>query len=174
MYRKTGVLQVRQRSSKPNSGRLPAKTKSDILISARSTSDEERPERRRTELDDIALEISHEISRHEEASSGEEVAHSRKGKNTKKGKKKKKKKKKPPEPIKFDFRKFKFVEEVDDKYVMEYTLTPDEIMSYRKNHFQIEREPIIEVRETKSSELKEEFGTYCGVKKTIKNWLYWT
>lgn len=171
MYRNKGVLQVRQRSSKPKSGRLPAKTKSEILISARTTSEgDERLQKRRTELDDVALEISQEINRHEEATSGGDVVHKVKG--IKKGKKKKKKK--TPEPIKFDFRKFKFVEEVDDKYVMEYALTPDEIMNYRKNHFQIERVPKIEVRETKSSELKEEFGTYCGVKKTIKNWLYWT
>lgn len=170
MHRDMGILQIRQHSSKPDA-RLPAKIKSDILHSSRTSGEEKPPQKRRTELDDIAMEISNELERNEEVSRGGGVI--RKVKDAKKNKQKKKKKKKP-EPIKFDFRKFKYVEPVDDEYVMEYALTPDEIMNYRKNHFQIERDPRIEVRDTKSSELKEEFGTYCGIKKTIKNWLYWT
>lgn len=155
-----------------------------ILITARSSGEERTQKRRTTELDDVALEISHEIDRKEAATRGGDSPAAGKGGGTggtRKGKKgarrgsgkNKKKKKKKHEPIKFDFRKFKFVEEVDDKYVMEYRLTRDEIMSYRKNHFHLERDPKIAVRETKSSELKEEFGTYCGAKKTIKNWLFW-
>lgn len=69
--------------------------------------------------------------------------------------------------------KFKFVEPIDDDHVMEYGLSEQEIMNYRRRHFKVENPPIFEVRTNKTSEMKEEFGTYCGIKKTIKNWLYW-
>lgn len=150
--------------------------RSDILVSARSPASEEQLQKRRTELDDVAMEISNSINRREEAAAaaaaGEEAA-VRKHLGSRKRKKHKKKRKKKKEPVKFKLGKFKFIEEVDDHYVMEYGLTLDEIMTYRKNHFHLDREPEIMVRETKSSEMKEEFGTYCGVKKTIKNWLFW-
>ncbi len=128
--------------------------------------------RKTTELDQIAQELRQELNRTDMALKiSTIVSEANQGRTSKKKKKKKKTKKK--EPIKFELVKFKFVEPVDDNYVMEYGLPPDEIMDYRKNQFHIERDPKILIRETKSSELKEEFGTYCGVKKTIKNWLYW-
>lgn len=84
-----------------------------------------------------------------------------------------KKKKAAKKVVRFELAKCKFTRRVDDDFVMEYRLRPEDIMKYRKNHFHVFKEPRIEVRATKTSELKEEFGNYCGVKKSIKNWLYW-
>lgn len=91
-----------------------------------------------------------------------------------KGKTKHKGKKKKKGPIKAELTKFKFVEEIDKDHIMEYGLSEDEIMSYRKHNFKLSKPPIYEVRTTKSSEMKEELSSYCGKnRKTIKNWLYW-
>lgn len=173
-------------SAAPNALQPSQSMKSDVVTAARSPTREEGPQKRRSELDDVAMEISNSLDR-KQAKEAKEAKEAKVPKvattdqpeaptkpfRSKKDKKKKKKKKKKKEPTHFELRNFKFIEEVDDQYVMEYRLTLDEIMEFRKNHFQLEKEPKIMVRDTKASELKEEFGTYCGVKKTIKNWLYW-
>ncbi|KAL6958497.1 hypothetical protein U1Q18_051078 [Sarracenia purpurea var. burkii] len=88
-------------------------------------------------------------------------------------KKKRSRTHKPKPKVKAQLAKHKFVESVDDQHIMEYGLTKEEIMNYRKHRFNISNQPLVEVKMNKTAEMKEEFGTYCGIKKTIKNWLYY-
>lgn len=54
-----------------------------------------------------------------------------------------------------------------------FVLTPEEKMYLRRQHFRIHAEPVIPVQPTKTSELKEEFSSYCGRRAKIRNWLFY-
>lgn len=54
-----------------------------------------------------------------------------------------------------------------------FVLTPEEKMYLRRQHFRIHTDPRIPVQATKSSELKEEFSSYCGRRAKLSNWLYY-
>lgn len=58
-------------------------------------------------------------------------------------------------------------------YVMEYRLLFDKIFQISKNRFNLQKEPKIEITPTKTQDLRDEFSSYCGQKKTIKNWLFY-
>lgn len=92
-----------------------------------------------------------------------------------KKRKRKKKKKKVEKKIRtFAVRKQKTTIPVEDSnYVMEYSLTWDQIYQMSKNHFDHSRLPRIEIAMNKSADLRDEFSSYCGQKKTIKNWLFY-
>lgn len=53
-----------------------------------------------------------------------------------------------------------------------FVLTPEEKMQLRRRNFRIHTQPIIRVQSTKSSELKEEFNSYCGQRQKVRNWLF--
>lgn len=89
-------------------------------------------------------------------------------------KKRKPKKKAEYKKKTFPVRQFKGtipVEQTD--FVMEYTLSWDQVFEVSKNKFKIDRNPKIEVHVTKTSDMRDEFSSYCGRKKTIKNWLFY-
>lgn len=90
----------------------------------------------------------------------------------KKPKKKKnhKKNKKEAYPV----RKFRVRIPVEDSnYVMEYGLLFEKIFEVSRNRFDLLRNPRIEVMPNKTQDLRDEFSSYCGQKKTIKNWLFY-
>lgn len=64
----------------------------------------------------------------------------------------------------------------DTDYVMEYSLLFDKIFEVSRNRFDLNKNPRIEVAANKTQDLRDEFSSYCGQKKTIKNWLFyvWT
>ncbi len=93
-------------------------------------------------------------------------------KQQRKSKKKRKttKKHKKPYPVR------KFTGQIpvqDSDYVMEYTLHDDRIYELSKNRFDLYKNPIFEVAPNKTQDLRDEFSSYCGQKKTIKNWLFY-
>ncbi|KAK7584125.1 hypothetical protein V9T40_005088 [Parthenolecanium corni] len=83
--------------------------------------------------------------------------------------KKPNKKKKDTYPV----RKFKVKIPVEDSnYVMEYSLLFDKIFEVSRNKFDLNKNPKFEVAQNKTQDLRDEFSSYCGQKKTIKNWLF--
>ncbi|KAK7584124.1 hypothetical protein V9T40_005087 [Parthenolecanium corni] len=93
---------------------------------------------------------------------------------SKKKRKKKKKKKKIEKVGTFSIRKYRTtIPVVDSNYVMEYGLTWDQIYRISKNRFDHNRMPKIEISMNKNADLRDEFSSYCGQKKTIKNWLFY-
>lgn len=80
-------------------------------------------------------------------------------------------------PVKrsYPVRKFKYKMPVEDtNYVMEYALNFERVMEVSKNRFDIHSEPKIAVTVTKATDLRDEFSSYCGDRKAIKNWLFYT
>lgn len=51
-------------------------------------------------------------------------------------------------------------------------LGADQIMNVRRGRFPFQRDPKIPVKENKAFECRESHSSYCGVRKTLKNWLY--
>ncbi len=87
---------------------------------------------------------------------------------------KKRNKKKVAKAKPFAVRRHKEVVPIKETaYVMEYGLTWDQIYEISKNRFHIDRNPKVEVHVTKASDMRDEFSSYCGQKKTIKNWLFY-
>lgn len=86
-----------------------------------------------------------------------------------------KKKKKVKKPLSsFPVRRFRETLPVEGTvYEIEYRLTPDRIYQVSKNRIKYAKEPKIEPMPNKTQDLRDEFSTYCGVKKTIKNWLFY-
>lgn len=82
-------------------------------------------------------------------------------------------KQKAPKKQKVQLLKVKYVIPVGDNIIMEYKLPQDEIMKIRKTNIQFIRNPRIEVRHTKSTVLKEEFSSYCGIRHRHTTWLYY-
>ncbi len=91
-------------------------------------------------------------------------------------KKKKKKQKKKMEPKKkVNLRKFKQeIPITGTDYSMELYLGPEIIDKTRMGKFDITKEPHIRVNYNKSADLRDEFSSYCGMRKKLKNWLYYT
>lgn len=58
-------------------------------------------------------------------------------------------------------------------YVMELSLTSEKIYQLSKNHIKRDEEPKFQVKPNRAQDLKDEFSSYCGEKKKIKNWLYY-
>lgn len=69
--------------------------------------------------------------------------------------------------------KIRYIIPVGDNIIMEYKLPQDDIMKIRKNNIQFIKNPKIEVRHTKSTVLKEEFSSYCGISDRHKKWLHY-
>lgn len=90
------------------------------------------------------------------------------------GNKKRKLKKKSEKKKTYPVRRFKETIPIEDtNYVMEYSLSWDKVFELSKNKFKIDRNPKIEVHVTKTADMRDEFNSYCGRKKTIKNWLFY-
>lgn len=53
-----------------------------------------------------------------------------------------------------------------------FRLDRDQVMEVRRGKFAYRREPKIPVRENKAFEYRESHSSYCGERKTLKNWLY--
>lgn len=88
----------------------------------------------------------------------------------------KKKKKKVVGPTKFranlrDFTERIAIEGTD--YVMEMYLAPDIIENTRKYNIDITKQPKIVPNSTTAADMRDEYSTYCGQRKSIKNWLYY-
>lgn len=97
-------------------------------------------------------------------------------KRIKRRKKKKRSKKKGHVVVKksYPVRKYKEVVEVDDTgYIVEYVLDENTIYEVSKNRFRYLDPPKIDVVPTKTTDLRDEFSSYCGSKKSIKNWLFY-
>ncbi|XKL68891.1 hypothetical protein PGB90_006660 [Kerria lacca] len=89
-------------------------------------------------------------------------------------KKKRKKKNQAQLPKKVNLRNFtQKIPVTGTNYTMELYLGPEIIDRTRKGKFNIAKEPKIEISTNRSSDLRDEFASYCGQKKKLKNWLYY-
>lgn len=86
---------------------------------------------------------------------------------------KKKRRKRKPKKQKANLREFKQEIPIEGmNYVMEVVLEQQLIENTRVGNIDFRKDPKFAVKTTKTTDLRDEFSSYCGQRKGIKNWLF--